>query len=355
MVGNLNYPKYADTVVLDRAFDQIAKALVDGEAQFLFGAGMSASSDMPTGKDLLRELLKLFFPLSGKKVPTDKCREKLLSDYPFEAIVEATENNLQGKRDDLTKFLSEQLIRPGYAPSQAHHDFVSICYWGGELKLDRVFTVNFDDILERGIGEKRTRAITQKNSKNIKKAWDSGLIPVIHLHGTLDDSYEITEKEIYHEYYRMLEHEFITALTNSSAFVFVGYSMNDPDFRRVFLNYRQDIHDRAAVNKTTYVVSPVSDKPTANDEFSYQLGREIWKARGAVWIPLDAKYFFAKLKNVMVWHSDMEARNIIKNKYGIEDENEVEEMIKRMAKSLRMNEKEALYFIAEYGPSRGDV
>lgn len=350
MDDKLKYPNYigGDGDTLDQAFMRIAKATITNKAQFLFGAGMSKSSGLPIGKDLLIELLKDYFPSPGINPPSLDRLKDLASEFPLEAIVEAIEKKPGLQRDDLTNSLKDLLLDPTKEPSKAHRDFMSICYYGGSPKLLTVFTTNYDYLLEREIGSDRAKTITESNMREIRKAQQDGLIPVIHLHGILDETYEITESDVFSTKYSLMKPEFRTALYIADAFVFVGYSMADPDFKRIYMEYREDWKSRREnKDKTTYVVSP------PRDQFSYRLGSNIWRLRGAIWIPLNAEKFFAKLKHFMESYVEAETRKKVKQLHDIEDEDALNDKIERIAKILGVENSDALQFLLEANRSAG--
>ncbi|HEV7747696.1 MAG TPA: SIR2 family protein [Pyrinomonadaceae bacterium] len=343
-MSGANYPAYitgSDGDVLDRAFERIVKALNEDAAAFLFGAGMSATSNLPTGTLALKSLLRLFFPGTGRNPPEDNRLEELVSEFPFEVAVQAIQENLGGTRDDLTNQLKAFFLDPAFLPSPAHSDFLSACYWRGRQRLDLVFTTNFDTLLEQVVGSDRAVTITEQNAKEIRNVRADGRLPILHLHGILTEKYQITETDVSGDEFRTLTSEFRTALAYNDAFVFVGYSMNDPDFRGVYLNYRREFIDRKRTEKKTYVVSP------AKDRYSYAFGKEVWKARGADWIPMDATGFFAQLKYLLESRFDREAKDNVKRKYAVADEKALEDLIGRVAAALKVGPSEALEFLNE--------
>src|SRR6185436_14140643 len=123
--------------------------------------------------------------------------------------------------------------------------------------------------------------------------------------------------------------------------------MTDPDFRNVYLNYRQEFIDRRTTEKKTYVVSP------AQDRYSYRFGKEVWKARGADWIPLDAGTFFERLKHLLESRFDKDAKDNVKRKYDVADEQALEDLIGRVAEALRIGPTDALEFLNETRPRAG--
>jgi hypothetical protein len=342
VTSSFSYPSYTDVDAVDQAFEAIVKALVTADAQFLFGAGMSKESKVPTGYDLAVELLRKFFPKTGTKPPSQERLENLAWEFPLEAIAGAVVKNLGRTRDELTEALKEIFIEPDYPLSDAHRDFITICYWTGHPIPNQVFTTNFDLLLEKAFTVERAVQVSEKNAAERKKVQQEGLIPVLHLHGTLDTGYQITEQDVYDTNFSTLKSEFRTSLYDAKAFVFVGYSMMDPDYRRVYREYRSDWESRKAnSDKVTYVVSP------PDDEFSYRLGKEIWKERKAVWIPLEATEFFARLKSLMGTRAEVEARKEIMNKYKIKDEGVLEDKIDTTMEILGGTRQDAIMFLLE--------
>lgn len=340
----MSYPPYINSVgadPIDRALERIAKALNDDAASFLFGAGMSVPSGLPTGSQLIAKLLRRFFPMSGTNPPSEERLKELASEFPFETIVEALEKNLGAGRDDLTDELRMLLLDEKYEKSQAHEDFLSVCFWGGRLRLDAVFTTNFDLLIEQTLGDSIAETLVESDAKKLRQIRGTGRLPILHLHGVLSNEYEITETDLYKSRFRALTTEFQTALQYNDAFVFVGYSMNDPDFRNIYLKYREEIINRGKVDKKTYVVSP------ARDEYSYRLGKEVWRQRGAEWIPLDAASFFAELKRVLESRFDKDTKDKVKRKYALVDDMALGELVNRVAEALRVEPSEALEFLSE--------
>jgi hypothetical protein len=348
------YPDYiglTDADTLDDAFADIVNALNSDSLGMLFGAGMSAESKVPTGTQLLCSLLRLRFQETGPDPPSDDVLQRLAFEFPFEVSVEAIENRFGRKRDQLTEELKKLLIEPKYEPSSAHEDFLSVCFWGGRYRFDQVFTTNFDLLLEEVLGGNRADSrgvmITEHNANESRKVGAKGKIPILHLHGVLENGYQITETELFRSKYKALNFEFRTALGYKNVFVFVGYSMTDPDFRNIYLSYREQIIGRDASDKNTYVVSP------ARDGYSYRFGKEVWKVRGAVWIPLDATAFFARLKYLLESDFDKQTKKNVKMKFSLADEQALEDLIARVAEALRVEPADALEFLNEIRPRGG--
>lgn len=354
MNGSLPYPDFvgvAEQNTLDQALSRIVKALIDRSVQFLFGAGMSQTSEVPNAAEVLKILLRGYFPQGGSHEISEERLNNLIWEFPFEAALQAVEQMPGKKRADLTQKLAGILLDPIYKPSDAHKDFVSIL-WGerGLPRVPSILTTNFDNLLEEVIGLNRSIRVTEKNARQIRDAPQEGKIPVVHLHGVLDEGergYQATETDVFSQEYRALYYEFEAALHYYDAFIFVGYSMNDPDFRYIYMKYRDRIRGRQEFDKDTYVVSP------ANDVHTYILGKSLWEERGAVWFPVTAELFFAKLKEFMLTHYDAEVRAKVMQKYNLVNAAALDEYIERAAKILRIPKEDGLRFLYEALPRGG--
>jgi len=332
---------------IGRALKRIVGCLHAGDnVVFLFGAGMSHTAGVPNGKELAKKLLiDIFFPRDTNPPPLAEI-EKLLDRYPFEAVAGAVETALEGRKN-LTTALTDILLKDSnsnsYNPQQEHQDFVSICNaYGGRL-APKVFTTNFEFLIENELGD-RGCTITEKNISSIDKFSKEGKIPVIHLHGTLGGDYYITEKDVFKEPQQSgVLSEFYSALSKSDVFVFVGYSMNDPDLRWILKNYRELLEQREECEKLTYFVSP------AINEYDFRLGKKIWEERKVRWIPESAEQFFIRLKKATEDLDMQNMRKAIARKYDIDPENEdsIDDAVCQTADLLRTDKTEATYYLYE--------
>jgi hypothetical protein len=337
------YPAFAVASEVDQAIARIAEAIIEPSqrADFLFGAGMSIPASFPSGFDLSKILLRQFFPKSAADpVPDDGIKE-LAASTPLELVAEAVEGAPGKHRDDLTSRLKKIYLDDSKKPTKAHHDLASIAMWEGRAALDRLFTTNFDLLLEKTF-DRRAITVFDNNTRVVMDSLREGKIPIIHIHGILDDDYQITERDVINEAYRTTTQLFKNALFEADAFVFVGYSMGDPDFRRVYRNFRDEIEDRkatrGAADKTTYVVNPASSAE------AYSLGRAIWDARGAVWIPLDAEAFFGRLRSILADDTGQKRDDAIMAKYGI-DRDEYERRLRLLMDLLGIDRSDAVSFM----------
>jgi hypothetical protein len=206
--------------------------------------------------------------------------------------------------------------------------------------LNRIFTTNLDQLLDKALGSQGI-AITEENAAEIQKARADGRVPIIYLHGRLDRTYQITESDVFNTNYRMLNMELMNALIGADRFVFVGYSMSDPDFRRIYMEYRQQITLREKSGKLTYFVMPPLDA------FAYRLGKLIWEERGVRWIPLTARVFFSTLKQFLESRTTKEIRENIMKKYDLKTIEAYDDLVTQAAEILRTEKSEAIQFLSQ--------
>lgn len=342
---NVKFPEYVDGKrELMKALERIARALVDRRCELLFGAGMSVGppSNVPAGRKLGLMMLERFFPAG---TPADRL-EDLVNTVPFECIAQAVESLPGKKRNDLTPFLREKLVEADPPLNPAHDAFLSVFDWDGKRRLRRIYTTNFDKLLEKALSG-RGVTVTERNAHEIDEISDEK-VPVLHLHGTLDDDrYQITESDLFSDQFRKLHSRFETRLREADAFVFVGYSMSDPDFRHIYMRYQNDIRSRVEDKKDSYVVSP-----TATQE-EYELGKAIWSSRGAIWLPLDAASFFSAIKGILESSTTKDIEEGIMKKYHLADRAAYQEKVEETMRVLEISEADAIEFLSQTRPKTG--
>jgi hypothetical protein len=277
--------------------DQIVEKLLDRELIFLIGAGMSKSSKVPIGYEISNSLLKHYF--SGIKDDEAEI-QRIMQKFPFECIVEAIQEFSAGKRDDIRDFLNKR-ITDSIKPEKGHTALCEICNTlrgeplRGEPLINRIYTTNFDMLIEKALGMNCCVTVSSNNT-NILYKTPKGKLPVIHLHGTLnDDDFLITESDLQYEqqsgYYELLYDHFMSDFKDK-IFVFVGYSMRDPDITKIFFSIRdQMIKKMRRRKKETYIIDKFAD----NDGQIFTISEIVWKNRGATLIPADAHEFFVEI------------------------------------------------------------
>ena len=337
--GYPDFLGFKERNLCDTALRRIGRALVEKKAQFLFGAGMSRDSGLPLGPDLTKTLLREFFAnLEDEDTAPDETLDRLTREFPAEAIAHAVEKKPGCKREDLTAALKALLVEPQPQPHEAHRDFLSLL--GVPPRIKSIFTTNYDELFELALGPDFATAITERNATELDQVRNAARIPVIHLRGRLDGDYLITEPDILTDRYQILMEEFRMTLHSADAFVFVGFSLNDVDFRKIYAEYLATLDLRPTTGKDTYFVAP------ATDRYSWALGSAIWTLRRAVWIPLDAKTFFARLRGTVESLALTEIRAEVEKKYGVKGRG-LADLIESTAQLWRLSREDALVFLFE--------
>jgi hypothetical protein len=132
-------------------------------------------------------------------------------------------------RHALISYLRDHLDTMGIEPTR-NHDLLT------GLPVNIVFTTNFDDLLERAY-RKAGRPINLVVGATELPFWDESRVNLVKLHGTFDrpDSFIITEQD-YSTIYRSnaLIVQQLNALLATKTFLFIGYSVSDPDFNQIY-------------------------------------------------------------------------------------------------------------------------
>ncbi|MEM7359508.1 MAG: SIR2 family protein [Pseudomonadota bacterium] len=327
-----DYIRGADKARIDQSFQTIQSALIDPSKRvgFLFGAGMSAAAGMMSSRDLGLKFVDAILPGAGDNL-TDTDRDSLLDRYPFESIASAVAKVGNKDREVLVDILEDAFLFDGEPPEHldlsVHREFARLV---GLHNVADIFTTNFDKLLETSLGE---RAFTATQNTVISPR--SSTIPIFHLHGLIeDDTYKITEDDIYAEKHHYAINAYKAALYACDVFVFVGYSMNDPDFRNAYLATQQEYRSRDQLaHKTTYFVMPI------DTEEEYVLASSIWESRNAILLPMVSGDFFTRLKKGLGSETQARLREIIMKVKGIDNET-LDELVSELKEILSVEDNE---------------
>lgn len=224
-----------------------AKGMVESGSVVLFlGAGVSISAGLPSWDALLRKLLANE-ELDGKDIDyvciDEKCFHSsiIIARYIRESLEKS-------KKDEFFEWSFTEAIRnalwDGYAPNKGNHeliDTIAKIIKDESKPVNSVITYNYDDLLERALGEDFAQPIGKDNDIERNK------FPVYHVHGILPyndkdkagdtvASTAVISEDDYHKLYEKAFHwsnvEQLHALQRYTCF-FVGFSMSDPNLRRM--------------------------------------------------------------------------------------------------------------------------
>ena len=286
---------------------EIATSVLGCGTDFLFGAGMSIEAGLPSGPAVAAKLLRRMFPDTGRF--DDAEIERLSQVTSLEAVAEAVMRTLPEGKRSLLQAVTDMLHPGGRAPtpSAAHASFARLIRWGGQVRIHRAFTTNFDDLLEQVIGDSCVR-VTEGTTRRYEEALVSGRIPVVYVHGRLDEgNAQIAESDVVNpSRLRSVDAIFQNRLFDSEVFCMVGYSMSDPDILRIYRQFREQLRLRQEHEKWTYVVHPVRSAA------EFVLHQEVWQSRGALFLPLKGQEFFELLNvDVQIAHAERDVDDLL--------------------------------------------
>lgn len=330
------------SVVADSNIARIAEQLVVGRIGFLFGSGMSKPSGGIGGKELAYKLVKKgLFPGKDDSVdPVFKEQvERAASKYPLEAIAAGIVPSQTFQETGLVDILKQVTFPNGQPVKHEGHDKLAAII--AKLRTVRtLFTTNWDSLLKDAIGENAIE-ITPKNQDQYMFKIDdlkATNILIVHLHGKFEDKPYICENELM-DIENPLFQLFLSEMMTKS-FVFVGYSLSDPNIRALYYK-ASDILAKInkTLKKTTYVVFP------PNDEVDRTVSDCIWRVRNATYIPLDAKDFFVRLQTAIETHALNELKEQLCKQLGASMEliNQRIEEIKSVFPDFSSTERALLY------------
>ncbi|MBV9945638.1 MAG: SIR2 family protein, partial [Myxococcales bacterium] len=196
----------------------LVDALASGEAAVFVGAGIGCASGLPTWE-------KLIAPLRIEGTPEDASAPDVAQFY------------LNAAGDSrLVAVLKDAIDSRDARPSEIHTALVS------RLPLRRIYTTNFDDLIERACALASRPCERIVNASTLTTAAPHAL-RVYKLHGDFTAPGEIviaTEHfEDYEATHPVLAKEIAHTLTESTV-LFLGYSFNDPNIRNLLSTVRRE-------------------------------------------------------------------------------------------------------------------
>ena len=190
---------------------ELSEEMRDGNVVLFIGAGLSIGAGLPGWGALICPL--------AERIGYEG--DDLLK------VAQYYENRL-GRRA-LISYLRDWLDTIRIEPAENHDLLV-------RLPVNTVFTTNFDDLLERAY-RKAGRPVNLVVGATDLSFWDESRVNLVKLHGTHDRpaSFIITERD-YNTIYRnnALLMQQLNAMLATRTFLFIGYSVSDPDFNQIY-------------------------------------------------------------------------------------------------------------------------
>lgn len=203
--------------------------LQSGRCVLFVGSGLSAAAKLPTWKDLLIEMIAEIGGGDPNKPVVQELTKLLNEGKLLEVAFQC--------RDELTvsgySALLTRKLRPDDLKLPEQHKIIT------QLPFASVVTTNYDKLLEMAYTSQRKdgaapKVFTQKTKGTQGTALFDGGFFILKAHGDIDDpeSLILTSRD-YSENINSNQafNSFFSALLLTKAILFVGYSLNDPDFR----------------------------------------------------------------------------------------------------------------------------
>lgn len=189
--------------------------IVNGNCIPIIGAGFSLNATIPENKKML------MWDGLGKAI------SELIQNYdytnPLDAI-SAFEHEYT--RVKLIERLSDLLLICDIKPGPTHKEFA-------KLPFERVITTNFDNLLEQSYEQ----CITIIEESQISVNHSPNMVRLIKMHGDLNHSDRLVATEedydLFIERFPIIS-TFISNLLITKTPLFIGYSIDDPDFRQLW-------------------------------------------------------------------------------------------------------------------------
>jgi hypothetical protein len=217
-----------------------------GRVVLFTGAGISLGTHgqmgLPSASELTREMaLQSDFCRAGRCWNFDGAREfcawdtGCVNDYPRVAEHYA---ELFG-RPALVQCLRDQIELPGLRPLLTHAAIA-------QLPISVIVTTNWDRLVEDALREQGKRVATIV--ENYEVAFSNyGDVLLVKMHGSIDRPQSIiaTERD-YDEFFGRLPGlvDMLLYFFATRTFLFVGYSLSDANFKRLYLQVTRHMHDR---------------------------------------------------------------------------------------------------------------
>jgi hypothetical protein len=233
---------------------ELQEVLKRGECVLFVGAGVSEG--LPQWKDLMKPLAKELEINPGLDPPS---------------IAEYYENKFG--RPQLENKIYSQLKKE--VPLTEVHKIIT------QLRFKAIITTNFDHQLEKALKNKDYYKIVDGRKAPTMK---ENQLPLIKMHGDMKESGTMILTQTDYEDYSETHRAMITFLLRyfiSNNFLFIGYSLTDPDFNNIFAQIRSLFGEN---QRKSFIIikKPSEDKIR---EFEHEINR--LKKKNIECIPID--------------------------------------------------------------------
>jgi hypothetical protein len=199
---------------------ELEQALRDGECVLFIGAGLSKGSGLPDWSELIKRLAA-----------------DLAIDQPVEQLdyLDVAQWYAEDKRfgpDKLAAMIRTVLGEPesDARPTLAHYLLMA-------LPARFVITTNYDHLLEQTLRALRRYPMAVVNQEDVPRTGQREGVYVVKLHGDVADAeHLVLTRDAYDTFFQVRPAMalLLEGLLLNETFLFVGYSLRDPNFRQIY-------------------------------------------------------------------------------------------------------------------------
>ena len=223
----------------------LVRYLRDKRCVLFCGSGLSAWAKLPTWKNLLENIVRQL----GEEMPDDPNLAELDRLLAAGKLLEVADHSKEALGRRYNDILSEHL-RGATGPIPEPHNIIV------QLPFSAIVTTNYDKLLERSYASVTglPKTPTHQDVEMLGPLLFDGSFFILKAHGDIDrpESMVLTTRD-----YQNIIHSnpafnsIFSAILLTKAVLFIGYSLNDPDFRllldRQLTIFRGNIPDRYAL------------------------------------------------------------------------------------------------------------
>lgn len=248
---------------IDKVSDLFCKkysdAILNDCAAVFVGAGMSIPCGLPSWRELLRT------PLDEIGLNVDKEADLLSAAQYY--------TNVKNRRSDLTQHIINQFAAKNASPSKAHEILAS-------LPIKQIWTTNYDNLIEKALNMQGKRVDVKRKPEDLCYPVPRRDVVLYKMHGDITMAGDITlisdDYESYHSRNQLFTNALKTDLATKT-FLFVGFSMNDPNILNILGDMKQKLGKHIRQHFCIYKNINIKE---FNDEADFKYA----KKREALWV-----------------------------------------------------------------------
>jgi SIR2-like domain len=246
--------------------NQLLNAVRERSCILWAGAGFSLEASFPGGAKLPNGRA-LAYHLAGKTYQEGR-REQPRLDEHLDLQIEAELFEDTFQRRELVLELFGIFGKEGLAPGEAHDLAIKL--------FPIIVTTNYDSLFERAVYSHNKQPMIVRGDFQISLIGAGNWSTIIKLHGDLNDPDRIviTARDYHDKAFSPSMRTWLTAQLLNRTILFMGYTLDDEDFRDVYLK-RVIAELPAGFKPPGFLVAPVSsDDPEESKR--WELRRQEW-------------------------------------------------------------------------------